>query len=732
MRSSRLLPAAFLVSALSFGQQTTQSPAPDSSVTFRTGAQEVSLDVVVRDAKGKIVKTVKPEDLQVFEDGLKQNLLDFRFVQGNDSPTSSQPQTAQAAPAVVQTAERHSVNDINLICLVFHGLDPSTKRNAIAFAREFVQHNLPPNTWVGVFSLGDNLQPLHEFTNDKREMLQAINASPSGGPQDFLSMASRVLSASPNIVSINVSVTGSGATTAATSSMVITGGEVNLQAITSADVSTSDGANRVRGDQADARREFTGVAAHRNFDSMNVLIDQLAKLPGHKSVLLLSTGMVGLDDPDRMEKMLKKANHDEITFYAVDVTGLDQNSTTLAATNSLNYAAGVSRTQTGSTTSAASNMEKMRQGDYINQGVRQSSTQAVLRQISEDTGGFLIANTNDLRKPFTHIVEDLQTHYEAVYRPADDKLDGRLRTIEVKLNHPGWTVESRTGYYAMPALAGQDALNQADLLGLAALNVKPTPHAFEFESTAFQFRPSGNSVQQAIAFELPVHNLAVSALNSGQQYRIHASALILIKDANGQVVDKFSQDSPFEFPASSLKQAAFSNLDLAYPVNLPPGKYRAEIAVVDQEAHRASVSRFDFESQAPKPLELSSLTLVQRVENVKSGDPNTDPFVLSDGSHFRRVVPQVENKLASNAKPMAYFVVYPEKNTQDKPRIQVEMLVNGKVLARQMSELSAPMPDGSIPMLLGAPLAPGNCELKITATQGKDTITQSLRYVVNP
>lgn len=687
--------------------------APGQTLTFKAATQEVSLDIVVRDNKGRIIKNLKPTDFQVFEDGVKQNIIDFRFV---SHATEEKP--ASVAP---DAPGPHAINEVNVVAIVFHGLDPNTKKNAHDFATEFVRNNMPPNTWVGLFNLSDNLQPLSTFTNDKAQILSAINATPTGMTDTFLSMASKVLSASPNIATVTDTVSGGGAATAATSTINITGGEVNLEAINGADVATSPGASRIRGDDAGARLQFTDIAAHRNFDSLNLLIDQFSKLPGHKSVLLLSSGLIGLDDPDRMQNLIKKAAKAGITFYAADINGLDQNSNAVATRAAVGYAASVRNSNI---------REQMRQDDYVNQAVRQSDGQAVMRQISEDTGGFLIANTNDLRKPFEHIVQDLNSHYEAVYRPTETKLDGRLRTVSVKVDHPGWTVESRAGYYALPALSADAGLTQADLMGLAALNAKPVPHSFSFNFAALQFRPAANGVQQAISFELPVSHLAVTPIPT-QKYRVHASVLILIKNSSGEVVDKFSQDSPFEFPAASLKQAAFSTLDFEHPANLPAGHYQADVSVYDHEAGRASVSRFAFFNPEPSPIELSSVTLVQRIEPIASANP-ADPLQITLAGQAKRVIPEIDTSLNKDAKPTVYFVVYPNKNSADKPKLVVELRVNDKVMDRQMSELAEASPDGSVPMLITVPATPGNCELRVSAIQGAQAVTHSLYYNVNP
>jgi len=62
-------------------------------------------------------------------------------------------------------------------------------------------------------------------------------------------------------------------------------------------------------------------------------------------------------------------------------------------------------------------MEKMRQDDYVTDAVRTTDTQSSLRALSEGTGGFLIANTNDLRKSFQRLLDDVETHYELFTTP---------------------------------------------------------------------------------------------------------------------------------------------------------------------------------------------------------------------------------------------------------------------------------------------------------------------------
>ncbi len=700
-------------------------------MVIKTGAQEVDLDLIVRDAKGRIVKNLQADQIQIFEDGTKQEIKSFHFVSGRESTKGGGDSNAGRTTGM----ESSVLGAPNLVCLVFHGLDPYTKKNAMDAAKEFLNTQLQPNTWIAAFSLDSNLVPLHEFTTNRAELIKATTGALTGTTMDFARVADAVLNASPNIATINSIVQGNPAQGGSVSaSMDITGGELNTKAINGADVSTGTGANRQRGDLAGQRRQFGNIAGKQNLDQLKLLIGQLATLPGHKTVLLLSTGLSNDADPDHFDAILKKANQGGITFYSLDVNGLTQNSNALAVNTQLGHAVSLSASQAGSTASAAANMEKMRQDDYLVDAVRNTNTQATMRALAEGTGGFLIGSTNDLRKPFQHMAEDLETHYEAVYRPTDDKMDGRLRTIEVKTTHPDWTIESRTGYYAMPAMGGSAGLTSSEMLGLAALNVKTTPHAFTFGAAALQFRPTTAGAQAAIAFELPAANLKAVPTEGNKLYRIHVSVLTLIKNADGEVVDKFSQDAPFEVPAESLATAQKSMLNFTHAVDLPPGHYTVEIAATDQENNGASVNRFAFENPERKGVALSSIALVQRMDTVKGQPDGSDPFqVALNQTQSRRVVPETRNAaLNSTAHPYVYFVVYPDKANGEKPKIQVEILVNKQVIAKQDANLPAPDVTGAIPMVVGAAAKPGDCELRITALQGPETSTQTLAYTVNP
>ena len=204
-------------------------------------------------------------------------------------------------------------------------------------------------------------------------------------------------------------------------------------------------------------------------DQIKLLIRQLGTFPGHKTVLLLSPGFTTNGEPDQFQAMLNKANLADLSFYAFDANGLNETSTTQASTMAMQHVAALSSQQRtlapgeGTTNLVMGHVgvlaESSRQDDYLHDAVRTSDSQSGLRALAEGTGGFLVANTNDLRKPFQQIADDADTHYEADYHPASAKYDGHFRKIEVKLARADWKAEKphrllrHTGFRRRGALA---------------------------------------------------------------------------------------------------------------------------------------------------------------------------------------------------------------------------------------------------------------------------------------
>src|SRR5262245_2962053 len=64
--------------------QTQKPRTSDQSATVRIGSEEVLLDIVARDKKGRPITDLKADEIEVYEDGVKQQINSFRKVEKTD------------------------------------------------------------------------------------------------------------------------------------------------------------------------------------------------------------------------------------------------------------------------------------------------------------------------------------------------------------------------------------------------------------------------------------------------------------------------------------------------------------------------------------------------------------------------------------------------------------------------------------------------------------------------
>jgi VWFA-related protein len=708
----------FLAAAALIPGRAQDATPPPAGPTIRVTVTEIALDLVVRDKKGRQVKNLKPGDVEIYENGVRQQLLSFRMVAGREQ---ERREASQAKPQTT-TGAFMPLRELNTLCIVFHNIDPVTRPHAIQIVKEFIKSNLPPESYIGIFNLNEKLIPVHEFTKNREELLASSFA---GNALDFSRASAALLTASPNIVTVNAQVDA--ATHTATVSVDTTGGEVNTTAILGADVSNSTGANRLRGDQVREHTEFGQIMGMHEQDRVTAMINALGTLPGRKTVLFVTTGLSLTGDPDMFQKILTNANSHGITVYALDSTEMSATDDTVqAGKNALKQMASQSQQQTNKNASAAVMQQNSKQGDDMIAAVRTSDPQSSLRALSEGTGGFLIANTNDFRKSFQQLVQNLDTHYEAVYHPTSAKYDGRLRKIEVKLARNDLQVESRTGYFAMPDLKGSGPLTTVESTAMAVLAAEPRPHSFDFHVTAYHFQKDGTHPSATLAFELPSAKLGDTVDAGRKVHKFEVSLLALIRDANGDVVDKYSLDQPYYIADANLAAVRADALTYTHALDLPPGRYTVDTAVVDREGTQASAETGSFEISAPsKGIAISSLAMVQHLDPAGALSLTADPFTFKD----KHVIPMVQATVSPATKRWVYFVVYPDNSSPEKPKIRVEFKNGGQVFAEQTVALPAPDERGAIAMLVAAATRPGNCELQITAIQGNESATEHIAYL---
>jgi hypothetical protein len=206
------------------------------------------------------------------------------------------------------------------------------------------------------------------------------------------------------------------------------------------------------------------------------------------------------------------------------------------------------------------------------QSALQGHAQGVLEDLAESTGGFLIANSNDLRGGLDRIAGDLSSYYEMAYAAQPGMFDGRFRRVEVKVARKGVSVQARSGYFALPP--GDAApLMPYELPLLAAAAATPAPHAFDYKVSAFRFHQTPRGRQHTLVVEVPTERLTIDEDRKAKRYALRFSVLALVKDASGRVVERMSNDYPLEGPLDRLPAIKRGQVIFKRQLWLAPGRY---------------------------------------------------------------------------------------------------------------------------------------------------------------
>lgn len=79
-----------------------------------------------------------------------------------------------------------------------------------------------------------------------------------------------------------------------------------------------------------------------------------------------------------------------------------------------------------------------------------NSGAGVLKSLTTKTGGrfFTSPGGSRLREAFDQTIDELRHQYTLTYSPANDRKDGRWRTIEVRIDRPHLDIRTREGYWS--------------------------------------------------------------------------------------------------------------------------------------------------------------------------------------------------------------------------------------------------------------------------------------------
>ena len=139
--------AAVLAGASVLTATPLQAPTQGSDPTFKSSSDEIVLDLVVRDKKGRQMTDLNQGDFTIIDNGETRAIKSFRRVEGTEA-VSSTGGRAQLDP----------LRQLRLITLVFQGGDLNAKRLSKDAAMELIKSELAQNVYISVMAIDHKLQ----------------------------------------------------------------------------------------------------------------------------------------------------------------------------------------------------------------------------------------------------------------------------------------------------------------------------------------------------------------------------------------------------------------------------------------------------------------------------------------------------------------------------------------------------------------------------------------------
>jgi VWFA-related protein len=394
--------------------QAKQAPPP----TFKSTTELIEVDAVVLDRSGNFVPGLTADNITIYENGKPQKIQQFFMVTHDPGAASDGSLRSQDADDAQAGAHRVFVMLFDEAHLSNESL-MRVKDGASAFVREMFS----AGDAGGVF-LNGGMYKGH-LTIDKGELLGGIRSvQPAFENRQAILQPFRQWPRIDDEVQASKIADGAREVTERVSQKACQEDPPSCQG--------EGGIGNVENLIQQKARLYVRQArmmTAATMQSLERVANGLARIPGRKTVVLMTEGFFVEDSRSQLEMIAAQAARSGITIYSIDGRGLI-NGMTINPDVVMMERSRITRFDTGD------------DGPTI---------------LTEGTGGFMVRNIDDMKRAFGLIVRDTSTYYIIGYQPDNSTMDGKVRKIAVKANLPGVHVRARKSY-AATKLPPQEAI----------------------------------------------------------------------------------------------------------------------------------------------------------------------------------------------------------------------------------------------------------------------------------
>lgn len=539
-------------------QNTPEISSHEETTTFKVKVNLVEVRVVVRDAKGKAVGNLKPQDFQLLDNGKPQVISKFSVEQTGGKPTlraenATQPSGENAAqpPATVSVPDRYIAYVFDDIHLQFPDL--AQARNAAARQLQSLQ----PTDRAAIYTTSG--QTRLDFTDDRSQLIATLNRIQ---PR---SLTNTGLTPCPNISYYLADAIVNRNDTQAL--QIVTADAVNCGAVVASSVGVSASAQaQVYGF---ARRELTfgDQEIRLSLGVLQDVIRHMATMPGQRTVILVSPGFMNINELRMESQIAERALHSDIVINALDAQGLYTNMPDASEQRSPSPA-------------IAPNMLLYRTAE-------QQANRDVMADLADTTGGIFFHNNNDLEEGFHRLAGQPEFSYLLGFAPQNLKLDGNYHKLKVNLKPPAeGTIQARKGYYAPKEAI--DASAQARQAIEDAVFSQEDVREIPVELHTQFFKPDENDAKLSVLVRMDVRHLHFRKADGRNNNDVTVVSALF--DRNGNFISGSQKVLQMHLKDETLEGRLNSGITLKSSFDVKPGSYIVRLVVRDEDGQLAAQS----------------------------------------------------------------------------------------------------------------------------------------------
>ncbi len=555
--------AGLAVTGAAVGPGDAQDKAPVGAFSDTAQVNLINVEVFVADKAGKPVAGLRPEDFEVFEDGVRVALTNFYASPVlRAAAAAAAPVAAAASPEPVEPPVPPLEQRLSLVLFVDDtGITPAQRNIALRHARAMLDAALRlPRTEVMVVTYAQAARIRQPFTSDSAALAAAIKAV-AAEPTDAVG--------------------------ADMGNALIEG--VMSRSTTAPRPGGSGGALMSDFDRQDALSQLQTVRsaaeqAHERtrvmLAAMKSFVSTLAGLPGRKAVCYVGNGIPQRPGETLLERwesrfgssniapgfsaaieatrlsvtpefrdLVARASADRVTFYALDATGGGSAGSSLSADQAnLDSDLSVGR------------------GEAMGRGYS-------LQYLAYATGGTTVVSTPQAPPALARIVEDFDAFYSLAYA-APHIGDGKGHSISVTVKRDGVTVRHRRHYLDKTA---DDRMSDRSL---AALMYDSGSNALDAGiAVGNDELQKSNVFLVPIMVTIPLAKLVLLPKDGRQEGSL--SIWLAAKDDQDRITLPTKRVFAVRIPEAELPEALRKSVSYVFKLMMTPGAQTVAVSVRD-------------------------------------------------------------------------------------------------------------------------------------------------------